>query len=734
MPLGLRIAGTVDAIREAKAAGVTDLLVELPVQGETWGAAIEELERHGMRYLIQVASLAASPSGVAVEPQGYRVPGITERRRFDLKIPGASRALLVLAVSRDGSIEDSRAVEIKNGVLSHEVVPGNELEHVLLLYPVTREPRMPDAWEGLDDHRDQLMAALRKHRPQMRGLRGVIDPMGKVLQFPGAEAGFVPSSRLFRMELEAHLRKRYTTPAAAGRAWALRASDIDDFATFARLAPLWSATRGVPQLWDPDTDRLYWVEQPRSQAWADIRAVIGEAIARRYANLVRAVREVAQVPVLQSWADWSGPYSGQSPALDGMSGTATPGSAIGLIEGLCRPAAATLRWRKPGWFIAGEITLEGEDPVRALSEAVGDSASLGARGWFVRARNDADRKALSDPAVRAAVDPNLAAWKPTPLFFPEAARNPAAPMRLPGGAWWLPSPGAGNRLDLGSQFAAYRLSDGAWSAVVLWSFGPAGRVKLRVADPKAVRIRAIDGSDPGLKALKNAVEVWLSPVPVIIEGTEEIPVPEVALAETLQQFERAIQLGGARVGSATSEVLAFRNAVEGFDRNPGGSLLTMRTQLEKLSAQVADWLWIEGESSRQNSWGEPRQASGVSGGAVLALSTRLASPTEGYVARYRTAIRVEGSHEIWLAGKLGGETLKGVTVRIGDQVLRSEAQPVSLYGEGLGWIKFGDASFVRGQVDIEVRYDGDEGADVALDAILLSPRPFRPDGLRRPAL
>jgi hypothetical protein len=734
LPLGLRIEGAVEDVRRAKEAGVGDVLVELPVNGAAWGPVIQELERLGLRYLVQISSLAPAPTGVAIEPQGYRIAGITQRRRVEVRIPGATRALLVLAVSRDGSISDSRVVEVRNGLLSHEVVPGNELEHVLLIYPVLTEPRVPDAWEGLDEHRDGLMAALRHHRPAMNGLRGIVDPMGRVVRFPEPDAGFVPTSRLFRMELEAHLRRRYTTPAAAIRAWAIRATDLETFEQLARLAPLWTQTRGVAQLWDPDTGRLHWVEQPRSQAWTDIQAVIRESLARRYANLVRAVREVAGVPVLQSWAGWPGPYASQMPELDGMGGSASTGSAIGLIDSLSRPAAATLRWRKPGWFVATDLRIEGEDPARGLAEALADSASMGARGWFVTARSDSERRLLGDPAVRAAVPPSLAGWRPVPLFYPEAARNPAAPMRLPGGVWWLPSPGAGNRLDLGSQYAAYRLSDGSWSAVVIWSLGPAVRARLRAADPRALRVRTLDGSDPQPRVVRGGLEVTLGPTPLVVDGSEEIPVPEAALEETLATFERAVNLGGARVDAASGEVMGFREAVEGFGRNPGGSFLAMRTYLDRLASQVGDWVWIEGEASRENTWGEPKQRPGVSGGAVLALNTRLASPPEGYSASFRPSIRVDGPHEIWLAGTFPAAALAGLTVRIGDQTLRASGPPVSLYGEDLGWLRFGEASFVRGPVEVEVRFDGADGAEAALDAVVLTPRPFRPDGLRRPPL
>lgn len=729
LPVGLRIDGTPTAVAQAKAAGAKDVIVDLPADGTGWAATIRALEEAGLRYLIAISTAAPTCTGISVEPQGYRVPGITEPRRVELRIPGATSGLVALVTQRDGAVQMTDRVTMPEGNLSLDVDPKNQLEHVLLVYPLVQELRVPDYWLEFDRRRDELIQAIRANKPGP-GLRGILNPMGSLLSFPGPDAQFVPTNRVFRMELEAFLRAKYTSLQTAIRAWSLSINDIQSFAALARCVPLWTAARGIPQLWDPDTGELVGVSSRGSSAWKDIQEVLRSTSARRYARLADAIRTVANVPVLQEWVGWSGPYSNPEPALDGVGMRMVGASPSSLVDSGCRAASTILRWRQPGWLIASSVVVEGQNqPDALLADALADAASMGARGWFVRATSDTLRRAAVSADV--ANDTTLPSWRPSALFYPEAAMNPAAPTRLPGGRWWLPSPASGNRVDLGSNYAAYRYSDGSENFVALWSIGTPRKTVLRLADAKRVVFETIDASQTGARVVKNTIELTVPTTPILLRGSDEIPVPQEAIEETVHDIETILEKLGPRAGTG-EEAYRLAEAIAAMERNPGGAFDAMRQQLTKLDIAHGNAVWVEGESTRDTNFSEPAAVTGVSKNAALTLRSRLASPPEGYYANYVPNARVEGMHELWVAANIPPKHRNGFTVRIGDQALRIQRGPVSLYASGYGWYKMGEISLIKGPIMIQVAVDSKEGAEVAIDVLLLAPDSFTPNGVFPP--
>lgn len=730
-PIGVRLPGRAEAIRRVKALGVEDVVVELPADGTGWREAIEALEAESMRYLIAIVSPAPPALGVAVEPAGYRVPNLVRPTPLELPLPDADHALAVLALQRDGTVQWHRRVTVRDDRLALDVDPPVAMEHVLLVYPHMRHRRMPDYWEGFDLHRDQLLAALRS-APLGPGFRGLINPLGEMVNFPPPESSFVPTSPLFRLELEAFLRRRYTSPETARRSWALRASEETTFAELARLVPLWTATRGVPLLWDPETDRLHPVDQARSTAWRDIQETILATSLRRYERLLQALRSVISAPVIQEWRGWSGPYETGESGLDGIGMRLTGTSGSEVIESGCRAASSALRAGRPVWLVATSITLpEGESFATDLSKAIQDSESMGARAWFVEAREEEHVREVARLADRRASESSFV--RPSPLFYPEVAMNPAAPMRLPGGRWWLPSPASGNRIDFGPDYAVYRLSAGNESYAVLWSLGEPRRTRLRVSDTKGLTIKATDGSDLRPRIGRNTIDLTLPTTPVVFRGLDEVPAPEDSRVRVRQEFEELVKAVERNMINLAEERLLFADNLQAFERNPGASLALLWGQVDRLNIEFGLFTWIEAERPASHTFSEVYADPGCSGGSALRLRTRLPSPPEGFVARYRFPTRAEATYEIWIAARIPPDLRDRVSVQIGDRSWRPQRGPVSLYGLDFGWYFFGSTSFIAGaEEEIRVHVDSTAGADLALDAILLSPGPFRPNGLAVP--
>ncbi|MBC8065203.1 MAG: hypothetical protein H7Y17_10260, partial [Chlorobia bacterium] len=297
MPVGVRVDAQPASIQAAKAAGIQDVLVELPAGGTGWDDALKSLEGSSMRYLIEISSLAPMAKGYAIEPQAYSISGITAPRKIEATIPGASSVLTVLVTKRDNNVEKVTRRTLENGRLSIDVRPLNDLEHILLIYPEMRSLEQPDLWEAMDEHRDTLVTSLKQHAPGI-GLRGIVNPLGRTMALARTEIRFVPSSPYFRFELKTYLEKKYRSVEVAQRAWSMSSNALKTFDDLARLCPLWAGDKGIPELWDPSNDQLIPSDLKRSSIWKDIRDVVSSAGARRYQRLTTAIRQATDVPVV----------------------------------------------------------------------------------------------------------------------------------------------------------------------------------------------------------------------------------------------------------------------------------------------------------------------------------------------------------------------------------------------------------------------------------------------------
>ncbi len=731
LPVGLRIDGTPEEIARAKAAGFKDVIVDMPAGGTGWDDAIKALEAAGMRYLISVSSLAPMAEGVAVDPAGYRITGIAKAQTLEVKLPGASSALAVVVNQRDASVASTKRVAVINGVLSLEVAPYADLEQVLLIYPHMRSLEQPDLWDALDEHRDRLLATLRNHAPGA-GLRGIVNPMGRLAAWTKSSPHFVPTGPYFRYEFAAFLKQKYRSVETAMRAWSMAGSDIDSFDVLARLAPLWSGpTRGVSELWDTDSDKLYNCSSNRSQIWGDIQDAIADTADRRYMRFTKAIQAAADVPLIQEWAGWMPLYEVANAHIDGIGMRPSGTSPSAILDSASRAASSILRWTKRGWLAATDIDPgSGPEAADQLANVLDDLTSLGSRGWFLRSSSPEMVKAMAGQMARSE-DTSSTRFAPEALFFPENAFNPATPQRLPGGRWWLPTPANGNRVDLGSHFFAYRLQDGSRHFTAIWTDLPPGRFKLKMTEPKLAKFSSIGDAPVDPRVSKDGVQITMGPFPVIIEGTDEIPIPEPAYAETLLQMDQLFNAADALLLDVTEQRFLFRDALSGFDRNPGGSFVAMRQQFDKVSLRLARYTWIEAEATRNHNFSEVIQSAGCSNGAMLALKTQIASPVSGYTAEYTVPVRSGEDVEIWMAARIPADQRQNVTLTVAGDSYTIKSEPVSLYGQGFGWYRLGITKLAGVQSKMKLQVNS-QTADMAFDAFALVPGAFKPRGVAIP--
>ncbi|MBS1714849.1 MAG: hypothetical protein JST30_11000 [Armatimonadetes bacterium] len=726
LPVGLEIPANVSAVRQAKAAGVRDVLLDFTLDDpKSWSEACKELDEAGMTYMARIMTAAPVGSGVTVEPGGFRISDVTKKTFVDVPMPETDEALLVMAVQRDGSVRWSRREKTVDGRLRTSIDPLVELPHTLLVYPVGKTVEATDFYEGLDAQRDRLLGFL-KTAPPGPGFRGLVDPLGSELAFPGADASVVPKSRLFLTEMVAFLETKYTSVSTATKAWGLSANDLDRFDKLARLVPLWSETRGVADLWDADTDRLYPVDRQSSLAWRDVRTVVANVARRRLQTLLDNIRLQIDAPVLSTWSGWDGPYSTRDSTIDGVAFRPSGESAMSLWDTSARPVSSVLRREKPGLVAA-----TGLNAGQSVEDTVMDLESLGVRAWFFEAQDDGQRQAVGRLAATRATDVSSAEWRPKALFYPEAAQDPAFPSRLTGGLLWLPSPGQGRRVLYGSDFEGYESAAGQ-NVYVLWSTTVPRKVSVRVSDVKTVTVEDVQGTAVPFRKKKNEIELEVPTTPLVFRGSSELPVPTVAFAETSGEITKLLDANENLVNPTGRERFQFLDAVKAFDRTPGASFLTLRAQLERIAPRAAPYLWIAATRSPRHNFGETGPVPGAASDTVLATSARLPSFGVPLFAEYPLAPRLPGQYEVWIAARIPAALRSQVRMAVGDKVLGPPEKPLSYYGDGFGWYKFGDIELPKGVTNFRFECPMVQRAGIALDVVHVALPGFRPQGPRMP--
>jgi len=732
IPVGVEIGASPEAILAAKKSGFQDVLVDLPPDGAGWKDTVTKLESNGMRYILSIDGLFPSAKGFSIEPEAYRIDHINSDQHVQFALPGATSALAVLVTQRDSAVQNSERVPVTNGMFTYNVVAKTDLDEVLLVYPEQSEADHPDFWDEFDGRRDQLLAELNTSMLGA-GLRGILNPLGRMFPSSVGAGLFVPDSPYFRSELVSFIRTKYRSVNTTVRAWGIGTNDFDSFETLARLAPLWSGARGVGKVWDTATNVLYDCDSRHSQMWSDLATVVSAAASKRFERLILAVQTVANVPILQDWTGWVPPFEATTGILTGVGFNAYGKSTPDVIESASRPTSSLLRWKNPGWLVCTQLNLNDDsDGSISFRTILDEMESMGVRGWFFKDANASVLSAAAGDVSRRETDTLSASTSPDTLFFPENALNPAIPERLPGGKWWLPAPIDGNRLDFGNGYFGYLTTDGTSYSTVIWTDGPAKLTKLRAANPKSVSLSRIDGAPVTFKLEKTAIDVTIDSVPMIIRTPGEVPVPEECFTETANRYAQLVSLADQQHKEIGEFSLFLRDTVSRFDHDPGGALMDLRKRFWLLNRMVAPFSWIEAESSRATNFSQIMAHSGCSEGAALLLHTPVTTDTKGFYADYPLNSHSTTDQEVWIAGWIPKEEEKYVAVDVSGQRLSIIDGPYSSYASGFAWYRLGVTRLLSTNSDLSIHVDSPEGAYLAIDVILLYPGTFKPNGVTMP--
>lgn len=724
MPIGARITGNPETIKTALEAGVRDVLLELPADGSGWAAAFAALESAGARYMVAISSSAAPGLNAIIEPDAYRVESVTSGQVVRVPVPDGRDVLAVVASRNDGRILETQRVPVSNGVATVTVRASTPTASVFVAYPIARDLTLPNLHEGLDNHRDTLLAAVRANRPGP-GFRGFLNPIGTLpgpaLENPSA----IPQSPVFRIEFAAYLRAKYNSSATLLRAWGVTAGDITTIEQAARLVPLWANGKGVNVMWDPTTDRTYRTNTRESNAWSDLREVLLMSAVRRTANLANALRAETGQPVIQDWDGWNGLTSRTETALNGIGVPIIPGPQFRVTAQAAGAASTALR--TPGsWLVATQVSFDAE----ALDTTIDNLQEIGFRALFIRA-NDKDQFAAI--ARYQNIPFEYADLSPRTLYYPLEAADPAVPMLLPGRVWWLPAPVAGRRLNLGDNFSGYQLMQSGGPVTVLWATSERNTpVTLIANDPRALTISNPDGTALAGRVVRRGVEFVLPSLPILVKGSPDAVVPNFAFEEAAGLATVLVTNYGGRVDPSGGEKVAVTEATSAFDSNPGESTSALWTLVDRLAPRASPYVWLDAINAASLEIGGLVQRDGTRNRTVLRLAGRMGADEGPGRINWTFMPRRSADHEIWVAAAIPPAARGRVSVRIGERIFRIESSPVSPYGDGFGWYRVGNVTLTPGEQKCSFEYISLPGAAVLVDALVFSPEPFRPNGPRAP--
>lgn len=741
IPVGWRLPAVEEYLREVSGTGIDDVLIECN-QSTNLPEVTKIAEELKLNYLISFENPAPRAPAFVIQPENYRIEKAGANGDFSLNIPNAISIYYLLVAPRTGSIDAKGWVPVINGTANvrYRLDVGGS-DYTLLIFPKLDFSKLTDYWERFDLRRDETLKKIQSANFG-EGLRGFVNPLGQVEMWNSYQGIYVPDSEMFRLEFQAYLEKRYGNDIdKLIRAWRFSLIEIDSFKTASRLIPLFSSERGLDKFFDPQTERMYSCDPRNSLYWTDLKTVIENAALRRTQRLAETIFRIANVPVIFEYETLSPIHNTAKPAGDGI-GMVLRGTGLNAIDGPAASASAIMHaWKMKGWCVVTALQDETNRPIEALSllSLALDTADLGARGWFIKWTNGSDIHALMQlkSQIQAQNTPiaQSIASAPRAVFYPENARNPAMTMRLPGGVWWLPTPAAGNRLEIGSRYEGYRHVAGYGTFLAIWRTEGSARVRLLLREPDKVVVTSANGLPVEKRVIRGAIELNMDSTPLFFTGTDEIPVPQDSIDLLQADFHTLANEAKRLEIDIGDNKFFFEDARKRIRDNAYTAWESMLNETKNVVRKLSKIIWIEGEQPSSSNFGYVTQNVACSGEKAYVIKTPFQTTDQsGLGASYRFRILEPGDYEIWLAARIPQNLRPFVNIELtGGTIYGVPDTPAAGYGSDFAWYRIGLSNLKEGNYDVRIRVSPNaKEVDVMIDAILLTRNRFNPKGPRMP--
>lgn len=741
IPVGYTIPAKEEYLTQLSGTDINDVIIQCN-QLTNIKEITKIAEELKLNYFISFDNPVPKAPAFIIMPQNYRIENAKANGEFVLNIPNATSLYYILTAPRTGAIDAKGWVPVINGnaTIKYRLDVGGS-EYTLLVFPKLDSSKLTDYWERFDLRRDETLKKIQS-ADFGEGLRGFINPLGQAEMWNSYQGIYVPDSEMFRLEFQSYLEKRYGNDIdKLIRAWRFSLIEIDNFKTASRLIPLFSTEKGLDKFFDPQTEKMYSCDPRNSLYWMDLKTVIENAALRRTQRFAETISRATNTPVIFEYETLSPLHNTATPSGDGI-GMVVRGTGLNAVEGSAASAAAIMHaWKMKGWCVVTTLHDEASRPIEASSliSLALDTADLGARGWFIKWTNGSDIQALlqlksqieaqSSPIAQSIIS------MPRTVFYPENARNPAMTMRLPGGVWWLPTPAAGNRLELGSRYEGYHHVAGYGTFLAIWRTEGSARVRLLLREPEKVTVTAANGLPVEKRVIRGAIELNMDSTPLFFTGTDEIPVPQDSI-DLLQANFRVLTNEAKRLEIDIGDNrFFFEDARKRIRDNAYTAWESMLNETKNVVRKLSKIIWIEGEQPASSNFGYITQNVACSGEKAYVIKTPFQNTDQsGLGASYRFRILEPGDYEIWLAARIPQNLRPYVNVELtGGTIYGVPDTPAAGYGSDFAWYKIGLSNLKEGNHDIRIRISPNaKEVDVMIDSILLTRNRFNPTGPRMP--
>lgn len=743
-----------------KEKGITDLIISPPGPVSSsdpvlFQKLIDHLEAAGFSYGIDLHDAPMTPlKGYLISPARYRLEGPNPQTKIVCNWADVDSAIYVIARKSDNSIKSIGGAVVREGKVTISLSEPLSSGEVLIVYPRRTFETAPggqigDLWTGFGEYRDRLVGFLEKIKFGP-GLRFFLDPFVCKADLASETVEFLPDSQGFRVGLEAFLTKRYTHEGGVNTAWGF-VDLVNSIEEATRVIPLWAKGRGLSYAYDRASAKLYSVNALTSQLWRDVVDYRDTSI-QEHMNAIADVlrKQVADVPVIFTCAGYHRIYANPY-GMGGYSGLAALTEGLGesaVLERVGPAYALAEESAKTTWFVVVDRTVVSQKAADVSDYVFETLCEIGCKGFFA-GRVDAESSDQVSPSSGLALladrlkefkqklkADQLAQFKPAVVSYPVVPPVGAYVKRLGRNAWWLPSLRVGVSSYIGDGLFAYSFVGEdrtyMWSSIgtqtITLKSGPAGYPTVEFPERASIT-----------KKKGDQFAVTLTDVPVVLRGIDvKLVFPyETALLEMDRLADAIVEAdkAGFDVKNARQALESAKTVIQ------KGSPLTaygmaQQSLLELMNLLGGD-LWVEAELTSTHSFDGVAAMPGASGNLVLLLDTNEDPPLSAFTAAFTVDVPLNSSYEIWLAGTPPTEgSSVSYSVDGAEWQKVSAGADIQRYASGLAWYKIGTTNLLPGRHTVSLRVDGRRASDgryyFAVDALVLSPRGFKPKGITRP--
>lgn len=741
----------VTGLQALKAKGITDIILKGPVaitaaSPKALQKILDYLDANGFAYGIEMDDGPnAELQGYVISPSRYRIEGPSDKTSYSFAWRGVDSALYVVMSKLDNTVRTNGGAIVRDGKVIVTLSSALKDGDILMIYPhkTYKAAEMADMWSGYAEYRDRLLAFF-KGMKFGSGLRFFVEPFTSKMDFSGEMVGFLPDSSGFRLGFEAYLTRKYKHEGGMNAGWGLN-ENLGSMEQAARLVPLWGQGRGAGYLYDRATASLFSVNPALSaQVWGDI-IDYRDSSSQEFMNSIAAAlhKQVANIPVVFKGSTYSRIYANPfSSGFDGV-GAQVYGTGEAPVDRVVGPLYALAEESgKSTWFmVAGtQASADGKTPYlgeNAMTATLDSYREIGCKAFFVE-------NLLANPEqldwlknFKGKIDKGWADFKPQAIYYPIDPPTGAHVKRLARDTWWLPTLRRGSTTYIGDTLFAYTIMGEGKSYV--WSgTGPqaivmntAGSGTPSVEYPAGV---SMAGKKNGMFTLN------FGDSPTVIRGIDFRQVFPRDTAELKISMLAAVIPVADKAGI---DVRQARNKLENANNvlKNGRSYIAYgiaQDALTDLERAMGPDVWIEGEKSPASNFGSAISAPGASSALALVLDTEEDAPMSPYSATYGFEAGTNASYEIWIAGSPLSEAspLSYTTDGAGWTSVSPADVKAESYAPGLAWYKIAVANLNPGRHTLTLRVDGRRTQDnryyFAIDALVISPRSFKPTGIVKP--